>query len=202
VDHDAELLAQARLRTRNPGACQIDTREMDLAVLTVAERDIFDGRALVTASALLDLVSDDWLRSLATRCRESGCAVLFALSYDGRIECSPQEPGDDAVRELVNLHQRTDKGFGPALGGGAPGAAVRCFAGLGYRMRREPSDWTLTADQTALQQQLIDGWAEAALAIAPAQHAMIGEWRTRRLAHVEARRSRLIVGHEDLAGWL
>jgi len=203
VDHDPALLAQVRLRTRvvRP-ACHVDTREMDLAVLTVAAREIVDGRALVTASALLDLVSEEWLRALAARCRESSSAVLFALSYDGRMQCSPEEPGDHAVRDLVNLHQRTDKGFGPALGAGATDAAVRCFADLGYRMRRAPSDWTLTPEQTALQRQLIDGWADAALAIAPAQHAMIGEWRTRRLGHVEARRSSLIVGHEDLAGWL
>ena len=203
VDHDPALLAEARRRTsRDRPAYHIDTREMDLAGLTVAVRGMFDGRALVTASALLDLVSEDWLRALAARCRESGSAVLFALSYDGRMQCSPEESGDRAVRDLVNLHQRTDKGFGPALGAGATDAAVRCFAELGYHMRREPSDWTLTPEQTALQRELIDGWADAALAIVPGQHVMIEEWRRRRLAHVEARRSRVIVGHEDLAGWL
>jgi hypothetical protein len=203
VDHDVPLLAQARRqRSADPRACQVDTREMDLAGLTDAERDIFDGRALVTASALLDLVSDDWLRALAARCRESGSAVLFALSYDGRLQCSPEELGDDTLRDLVNLHQRTDKGFGPALGAGATDAAVRCFADLGYQMRREQSDWTLGPDHTALQRQLIEGWADAAIAIAPEQQAMIGEWRTRRLQHVDAGQSRLIVGHEDLAGWL
>jgi len=67
---------------------------------------------LVTASALLDLVSEDWLAALAARCRESGAAILFALSYDGRIRCSPEEPNDATICALVNEHQRTDKGFG------------------------------------------------------------------------------------------
>ena len=31
---------------------------------------------------------------------------------------------------------------------------------------------------------------------------MIRDWLGRRLAHVEAGRSRVIVGHEDLAAWL
>ena len=88
---------------------------------------MFSGRALVTASALLDLVSEEWLRSLAARCRESGAALLFALSYDGRIQCSPDEPEDAAIRELVNQHQRTDKGFGRALGSGRAADSPKLF---------------------------------------------------------------------------
>ena len=95
--------------------CRVATRQMDLAVV---DDDLFAGRALITASALLDLVSDRWLRSLAARCRTSGAAVLFALTYDGRIQCTPEEPEDEAIRDLVNRHQRTDKGFGEAAGPG------------------------------------------------------------------------------------
>jgi hypothetical protein len=53
-----------------------------------------------------------------------------------------------------------------------------------------------------LQRRIIDGWAEAAAAIAPEQAELVQGWRARRLAHVEAGRSRLIVGHKDLAAWL
>ena len=77
VDHDPGLLAQV------PAASGVETRCLELS--TLDDREIFDGRALVTASALLDLVSEEWLRVLAVRCAESGAAVLFALSYDGRI---------------------------------------------------------------------------------------------------------------------
>ena len=59
--------------------------------------------------------------------------MLFALNYDGRIKCAPGDPDDAAIVALVNRHQRTDKGFGPALGPDAPGLAERCFATLGYR---------------------------------------------------------------------
>ena len=203
VDHDRELLAQALLQIGGDRpACRVETRERDLARLTIAGRDILDGRALVTASALLDLVSEEWLRELSVLCRESGAAVLFALSYDGRIHCSPEEPDDVVIRDLVNLHQRTDKGFGPALGAAATDVAARCFAGLVYRGRCAPSDWVLTPDESALQRELIAGWADAAIAIAPDQEMLVERWRACRLAHVDGRRSRLTVGHEDLAGWL
>ena len=193
VDHDPALLARA------PKTSGVETRCMDLA--TLAGREVFDGRALVTASALLDLVSEPWLRALAARCSENGAAVLFALTYDGRIECSPEDPDDGWIVTLVNEHQRTEKGFGPALGPDATDCAERCFASLGYRLQRARSDWALPPESRELQQQLIEGWAQAAKEIAPPQAAAIDGWRSRRLAHVAANRSRLIVGHQDFAAW-
>lgn len=194
VDHDPVLLAQV------PATPDVETRCMDLA--TLDERGIFTGRALVTASALLDLVSEAWLRSLAARCAESGATVLFALSYDGRIGCSPEDPADRGMVALVNAHQRTDKGFGPALGPSATDGAERCFAAFGYRVQRERSDWVLTPGSPDLQRQLIDGWAHAATAIAPEQAAVIDAWRQRRVAHIDAHRSRITVGHQDFSGIL
>lgn len=191
ADHDPALLA------RVPAAPDVETRCLDLAALD--DRSIFEGRSLVTASALLDLVSETWMRALAERCAEARAAVLFALTYDGRIACSPEDPGDRAIVALVNAHQRRDKGFGPALGPDASNCAERCFTGVGYRVQRARSDWALPPESRALQRQLIDGWAQAAVDIAPEQAAVINAWRVRRLGHVDANRSQIIVGHEDLA---
>ncbi len=202
VDRDAALLACVPA-PGGPLTCRVETRQVDLASLNeVVKARIFDDRALVTASALLDLVSHDWLRSLADRCHECGASVLFALSYDGRIRCSPDDPEDETIRELVNRHQRTDKGFGPALGPDAAGYAQQCLANLGYRVQREPSDWVLPPASPDLQRQLIEGWAHAAAEIAPARAVSIDGWRSRRLAQVDANRSHLVVGHQDLAAWL
>ena len=75
-------------------------------------------------------------RALAALCAASGAAALFALSYDGRIDCSPEDPDDAAIVALVNEHQRTDKGFGPALGPDATACAERCFAAAAIRCER------------------------------------------------------------------
>jgi hypothetical protein len=220
VDNNSALLAQVTVRMSSWGlahgyeannvgdglvlrgdrrVCRLATRLLDLTALD--DNGIFAGRLLVTASALLDLVSEIWLRALADRCRENRAAVLFALTYDGAIRFAPEEPEDEMVRELVNRHQRTDKGFGAALGPDAATLAERCFAGLGYRVRRERSDWELPPDAIALQRGLIEIWAQAAAATAPALAPLIRGWRDRRLTHVENHRSRLTVGHEDLAAW-
>jgi hypothetical protein len=222
VDRDPALLAEAPARTSSWGAangyevtiesdqfairgrhvdCRVATRRLDLG--SFADSRMFADVHLVTASALLDLVSEAWLGTLAALCRGSRAAVLFALTYTGRSHCSPEEPEDDTIRELMNRHQRgSDKGFGRATGPEAVECAARQFAAVGYHVQRAASDWVLLPDTQELQRQLMGGWAEAALEIAPDQAEMVASWLARRLAHVEARRSRVIVGHEDLAAWL
>lgn len=175
------------------------TQRLDLGTLT--DTPIFAGRHLVTASALLDLVSESWLGVLAQQCLASGAAALFALTYNGQSSCAPGEPEDEMIRELMNRHQKTDKSFGTAAGPDATDAAARCFSAVGYRVRREASAWVLRPETRGLQRELIEGWAKAAGDIAPQQSALVDDWLARRLAHVDAGRSHLTVGHEDLAAW-
>lgn len=201
VDHDPALLDVARLKleplARQHGV-DIDTLRADLMNLDALP---LDDCALVTASALLDLVSEAWLRAFARRCGEARVDVLCALSYDGRMICEPRAPMDDRVRDLVNAHQRTDKGFGPALGPDAVTRARSAFAG--WALAVEASDWRLDASAAELQRQLVDGWAGAAREMAPPTEVDdIDSWRVRRRAHIDAGDSGLVVGHLDVAAWL
>ena len=198
VDRESDLLAEVHETSAN---CHVETLCRNLGSLD--DPALFSGRHLVTASALLDLVSDQWLRALAERCRTSRAAALFTLTYNGRSQCIPVEAEDDAIRDLMNRHQRAnDKGFGRAEGPDAVDCAERSFAAAGYQVRREASDWMLRPGQDELQRQLMEGWAHAAEEMAPGQASMIHNWLARRLAHVETGRSRVVVGHEDLAAWL
>lgn len=197
VDQDSSLLEQARRRLEGSGRASIETCQMNLGTLSGA---VFAGRDVVTASALLDLVSEPWLWSLAAHCRAAGVAIaLFALTYDGYSRCVQHESEDEEVRTLMNTHQRrNDKGFGTAAGPDAAAAAVRAFAAAGYRVQRAPSDWIIGPDAPDLERQLIQGWVEAAEEIAPDRSAALRAWLARRLDHVRAGRSRIVVGHEDL----
>src|SRR5690606_11774901 len=131
--------------------------------------------------ALLDLVSASWLEALAAACRGAGAAVLFALTYDGRISFDPADRADETIRALVNLHQHTDKGVGMAAGPDACSVARQCFENAGYEVHDAPADWKLTPDARPLQRALIDGWTEAASAIESARPTEILAWRARRL---------------------
>lgn len=197
VDRSPQLLARAQLEA----PFTVLTRVADLSRLETLD-DLFASCELVTASALLDLVSEAWLRVLCETCRERRAVVLFALSYDGRIACTPEDPDDERIRNLVNRHQRTEKGFGAALGPDAADRAAALLAAVGYQVVRDRSDWLLEPEALALQRELIAGWAAAAAEMAPQEAEAIGAWRQRRLTHVDARRSRLVVGHDDLGAFM
>ena len=103
----------------------------------------------------------------------------------------------------MNRHQISDKGLGGvAAGPGAVDCAARCFSAAGYQVWRDVTNWVLTPAERELQSQLIKGWAHAAEEVAPEEAATIRDWLARRLAHVEAGRSNVIIGHEDLGAWL
>ena len=181
--------------------CDIEARALDLGSLD--DVSLFAGRDVVTASALLDLTSEQWLRTLAGRCRAVGAAALFALSYNGWSTCSPAEAEDDLVRDLLNRHQRTDKGLGgQAAGPEASALAVRCFSDAGYQVRAERSDWVLDSPENELQRRLVAGWAEAASELMPDAADTIAGWRRRRDGHIRGGSSRIVVGHVDMAAWL
>jgi SAM-dependent methyltransferase len=188
------------MRLRAPGfECRVRTRIFDLAN-DLDKLDTGDVQ-LVTASALLDLVSLRWLQALAAFCRRQGAGVLFALNYDGRIRNDPADPLDERLRELVNRHQFTDKGFGPALGPTCALTVQRLFSGSGYRMQSQPSDWHIAACQTSLQKMLVHGWLDAAVEVAPDEAGRLQAWGRRRCSQIENTGSQITVGHVDVAGW-
>jgi SAM-dependent methyltransferase len=179
--------------------CRVSLREVDLSSLPA---ELFTGRHLVTASALLDLVSESWLRTLAARCRIERAAGLFALNYDGRSFCAPREADDDLLRDGLNRHQLNDKGLGgPAAGPAADSVAIAAFEHAGFRAQSEETNWKLGPEHGELQRQLFDGWAEATLELDPALEPRVEEWRKRRYSHLSAGESSMVVGHRDLAVW-
>ncbi len=215
VEHDALLLqameermrawvrdftmTESLLIVRGPKfECRVRHVALDLAT-RLHELPLPDG-VLITASALLDLVSESWLRALAQRAAHASASIWFALTYDGRIECVPAEPEDAQVRELFNRHQLNDKGFGPALGPAAARMAERIFQEHGFTLRSAASDWCIGAQSRDLQCALVEGWFDAAREVAPHRLQDLRDWLARRRAHIEAGRSRLRIGHVDLIG--
>ena len=72
----------------------------------------FDG---IVSTALFDLVSAEWGERFTAWLDQALRPVLLTLSVDGRLDWTPQDPADTAMRVWIEAHQATDKGFGPAL---------------------------------------------------------------------------------------
>jgi hypothetical protein len=196
VDNDVALIAEQPAQLHGADfSCTLTPMQTDLA--TQLHALPFAGCNLVTASALLDLVSASWLDRLAGHCAEAGACVLFALSYDGRMECDPCDPDDAWLNALINRHQQGDKGFGQALGPNATPHACKAFAALDYSVHTVASDWAIEPEGLQLQSELIDGWVAAACEIAAEDKFRVIEWGKRRKAHVLAGRSHIRVGHQD-----
>jgi SAM-dependent methyltransferase len=177
-------------------ACSIETCRFDLAQ-SLGDLPM-DGIGLMTASALLDLVSDDWLTALVARCAQACTPMLFVLTYEGRVHFEPEVRLDREVIEFVNAHQRRDKGFGPALGPAANARLATLAASHGYRVEVRTSDWRIARSERALQAALIRGWCEAACEQAPSRAGALRHWQAMRLAAVDQGISRIRVGHGDL----
>lgn len=171
---------------------------------------------LVTASALLDLVSQAWLSELVAACRNGKCGVLLALTFDGEIRWSSDlrdptatrpdqqgrsmagDPLDELVLRAVNEHQRRDKGLGPALGARGTTVAEALFREAGYETWTAPSPWIVLPTEAELAKSLIRGWESAALEERPRDQDRLRSWVQRKLGLVERGSVTLRVGHLDL----
>jgi hypothetical protein len=194
VDNDQDLLTRA---TATPPAKGVSVAAIPLDL----NRDLdaaLDGEIdLVTTSALLDLVSEPWLDRLAAKLAARAIPLYAALSYDGRTAFTPSDPFDAAIATEVNAHQRTDKGFGPALGPAAAAFAIARFEALGYSVVHGPSDWAMGPHDAEMQTEILQGWASAAHDMGTLSSADIAAWLTRRRAAIAAGASSLRVGHVD-----
>ncbi|MEV2237460.1 class I SAM-dependent methyltransferase [Micromonospora sp. NPDC049891] len=198
-DQDADLLARARAgmpATAADGApVTVETRQGDLTRLTAAE---LAGAALVTASALLDMLSAEELDQLVAACAKAGCPALFLISVTGTVRLTPADPLDDEVAAAFNAHQRRTVNGRRLLGPDAIDACAAAFARHGVDVELRPSPWQLGPDQAALTVEWFTGWLDAARAERPDLTARTDEYARRRLAQAETGRLGVLVSHVDL----
>lgn len=195
VDNDLGLLARAAETLTTDGST-VRTIPMDL--MRDLEAALDGGPDLIVTSALLDLVSEEWLGRLVMECAVRKLPFYAALTYDGRMTIEPDDAFDSAMVSAFNRHQLRDKGFGPALGPTAlPALRASCKA-AGYALREGASDWSAGANDGAFQQAVLTGWARAAQETGELATNDIAGWLRRRLDLVAAGRASMRVGHTDV----
>lgn len=195
LDHDPALLAEAR--RRHGGQTGIETFAADLSDIGTLP---LIGARLVTASALFDLVSAEFLQRLAQALKrpagQDPIGVYSALNYDGLTRWTPSHSLDDVVLEAFNRDQRRDKGFGPALGPEAAGAMREAFSRAGFRVFSASSPWELDGTDERLASALITGIAAAVAGSSGLAASALEDWVRFRQAQVTS--GSCTVGHTDL----
>ncbi|MCF2127305.1 class I SAM-dependent methyltransferase [Strepomyces sp. STD 3.1] len=169
----------------------VETLRGDLARLTP---DALSGAGLVTASALLDVLTTEEVGTLAAACAVAGCAALLTLSVAGRVDLTPAHPLDAEITEAFNDHQRRTGLLGPD----AVTAAKDAFAAHGATVRAHPSPWRLGPDEAGLTAQWLRGWVGAAVEQRPELSERAEAYLDERLAACADGTLSVVVHHTDL----
>jgi hypothetical protein len=209
VDHDPALLAaaceeianwadQARPTTSGVEATKdgrslhVDVKRHDLAADPAPWGNARPD--LVTAAALFDLVSAQWIGRFVTALAASRIAFYTVLTHDAQTVWSPAHPADNAMKAAFESHFGRDKGFGSSAGGAATTLMAQEFRTSGYVTESAESPWVLGAGDKALVAALAHGWASAVRETGAVAESTIGDWVNARMAG----NASCIVGHEDL----
>jgi hypothetical protein len=184
-DRDEALLELAVANP--PAAVTVEARRSDITRLTSAD---LAGASLVTASALLDLLTADELARMLVAC--AGLPMLLTMTVVGRVALDPADPLDARIGKAFNDHQRR----GGLLGPDAVATAVEELRGAEVLVR--PSLWRLDAAHAGLTAGWLDGWVAAACEQEPALAAEAGAYRDRRMVQAAAGELAVTVDHADL----
>lgn len=198
-DRDAELLPLAESnppREASDGArVSVETRQRDITRL---DRGELAGASLVTASALLDMMTRDEVERLVATAAEPGCPVLITLSVTGDVDLTPGDPSDELFTEAFNEHQRRDSPAGRRLGPDALEAAVDGLTRLGRDVVVRPSPWRLGRDQSTLATEWLAGWVRPACEQRPELEDVRSAYVRSRLAELADGQLSVTVHHADL----
>ncbi|WP_417544067.1 glycosyltransferase [Marinobacter sp.] len=198
VDQDENLLAEAARRVD-----QFNTPyEIVQRRLMPEDFEGFlpDDTLVVTASALIDLVSEAWLEAFAAEVISTQAAILVVLSYTGAFALSPAHEHDSLLQELVNQHQHGDKGTGAALGPEAATVLADKLNSQGYEVKVVETPWHLSNKDATLISMLMEGWVTAAKQQSPGDADQMDAWFAARKQQLAAGELEITVCHQDVLG--
>lgn len=198
-DRDPALLRHAAAHMVGTAAdgtpVTVRTEQRDITGLTAAD---LTGTTLLTASALLDLLTVDEVHGLAEACVGARCPALLTLSVVGRVEFTPADPLDAELTAAFNAHQRRSAGGRRLLGPDAAAATAAAFTRHGWTVRTRPSPWRLGPRHRELTARWLPGWVDAAVEHRPELADPAQPYLRRRLAAAAAGELTVSVQHVDL----
>lgn len=208
VDYDAALLAAAReellgwadsgsrsgddiMIEKNGRAMRVSFVQADLAQDLAGALD--PAPDLVTAAALFDLCSREWIGRFAGEVSARKAVFYTSLTYDGREVWQPAHSADSPVLAAFHADQITDKGFGRSAGPEAPQALLNAFKERRYAVSAADSFWRLDVGDAPLIHALAEGIGAAVQGCDHLDAEAVASWLEARLQPGVT----CMIGHRD-----
>ncbi|UHS58290.1 class I SAM-dependent methyltransferase [Agrobacterium vaccinii] len=192
LDYETALLDEAKRQIGDSENIEFHCQD-----LNQLDETLFNGVALVTASALFDLCSEEFCNRFVDHLARRKIGLYAALNYDGIMEWSLKHPLDKQIVKDFNRHQQSDKGFGPALGPDASDRLTALCEARGFIVETAKSPWRLGPETAELQKEFLLGFRQPIQEIGNISSADFQEWLDFRLSNIGKKGSVCIVGHTD-----
>jgi hypothetical protein len=185
-------------RDRDGAPVSITTRVGELEELRAAD---LEGASLVTASALLDVLTASEAHAIVEACVEVGAPTLLSLSVTGEVELRPWDARDKLFETAFNAHQRREVHDRRLLGRyGAP-IVQGLFELAGWKVRKARTSWRIADTEPRLLNEWFDGWIDAAEEQSPTLRADAAGYRELRRSQLDRGELSAVVYHLDLLAW-
>lgn len=192
VDRDEELLDEVPNTAASTNVVAVRRLTADLEDLD--EVLAFKGTALVTCTALLDVLTREQVVSLVNFLASRRCAVLFSLSVTGGVRLSPEDELDSEVEWSFNEHQRRSG----LAGCDATSLAAELLTSAGLAVTVVDTPWTLGPGSEALMLRYLTDRAGAAVEHNPGLRSDVHTWLAARIAQLQQEILSVRVDHQDL----
>ena len=193
-----DALSLARPSDRDDGAISVLGRTGNLADLSAGN---LDGGSLVTASALLDVLTSHEIHTIVDACIAARTPTLLSLSVTGGVRLAPRDDLDTDVNNAFNSHQLRDANGRRQLGRHAAPIAQGLFIQAGWQVRQSTTVWRIDRSQPALLKEWFSGWVDAAVEQDPTLGVDAERYREHRNAQIERGELSAHIDHLDLLAW-
>ena len=155
---------------------------------------------VISYSAVLDFMSKSSIIKSLKKCNDNN-AIFFSLCFNGKVRWTPTNTFDKYILSFFNKHQRTDKGFGTALGSKSIEFVKRTANLLDINVTTKNSPWLIynksDRDKIFLHRYLLD-IKKALFHIEGIDKDILRKWYQDKKYDIENKSIKLSVGHQDI----
>jgi len=192
IDRDEDLLDEVPQILSCEQVIGVRRLALDLEDLEDVQGD--GDPTLITCAAVLDVLTESQVQSLATLVAERGFAALFSLSVTGEVQLHPALELDARIESAFNAHQRRSGLAGPR----ATILAAHVLSSHGLDVTVTDTPWMLGSGSGALIERYLTDRVAAAVEHDPSLRPATDDWLETRLSQLRQGNLRVEVGHQDL----